>query len=37
VIRPLADFRNVTNGLILLGVILFVPRGLSTLWVKRAG
>ncbi len=37
VIRPLADFREVTNGIILLGVILFVPAGLSTLWAKRAG
>jgi branched-chain amino acid transport system permease protein len=37
VIRPLADFREITNGLILLGVILFVPNGLSTLWAKRAG
>jgi branched-chain amino acid transport system permease protein len=35
VIRPLADFREITNGLILLGVILFVPNGLSTLWAKR--
>ena len=32
VIRPLADFREVTNGIILLGVILFAPGGLSTLW-----
>ena len=37
VIRPLADFREITNGLILLGVILFVPNGLSTLWAKRGG
>jgi branched-chain amino acid transport system permease protein len=32
VIRPLADFREVTNGLILLVVILFAPSGLSALW-----
>ena len=37
VIRPLADFREITNGLILLGVILFVPNGLSTLWARRGG
>ena len=37
VIRPLADFREITNGIILLGVILFVPAGFSTLWAKRAG
>ena len=32
VIRPLADFREVTNGIILLGVILFAPGGFSSLW-----
>jgi branched-chain amino acid transport system permease protein len=32
VIRALADFREITNGIILLAVILFVPEGLSTLW-----
>lgn len=32
VIRALADFREITNGLILLGVILFAPDGLATLW-----
>jgi branched-chain amino acid transport system permease protein len=37
VIRPLADYRDITNGLILLGVILFVPNGLATLWAKRVG
>lgn len=31
-IRALADFREVTDGLILLGVILFAPGGLSGLW-----
>ena len=35
VIRPLADFREVTNGLILLVVILFAPSGLSALWRTR--
>jgi branched-chain amino acid transport system permease protein len=35
VIRPLADFREVTNGLILLVVILFAPSGLSMLWRTR--
>lgn len=32
VIRPLADYREVTNGLILLGVILFAPSGIAGLW-----
>ena len=31
-IRALADFREVTNGIILLVVILFAPDGLSALW-----
>jgi branched-chain amino acid transport system permease protein len=35
VIRPLADFREITNGLILLVVILFAPSGLSMLWRTR--
>jgi branched-chain amino acid transport system permease protein len=35
VIRALADFREVTNGIILLGVILFAPEGLSVLWRVR--
>jgi branched-chain amino acid transport system permease protein len=35
VIRPLADFREITNGLILLVVILFAPSGLSVLWRAR--
>jgi branched-chain amino acid transport system permease protein len=35
VIRPLADFREITNGIILLAVVLFVPAGFSTLWAKR--
>jgi branched-chain amino acid transport system permease protein len=34
-IRPLADFREVTNGLILLVVILFVPGGFAALWRTR--
>jgi len=32
VIRFLADYREITNGVILLGVILFAPGGLSSLW-----
>ena len=36
-IRPLADFREVTNGLILLVVILFAPGGFAALWrIRRA-
>jgi len=35
VIRGLADFREVTNGLILLAVILFAPGGLAALWHVR--
>jgi branched-chain amino acid transport system permease protein len=35
VIRALADFREITNGLILLVVILFAPNGLSALWRTR--
>ena len=35
VIRGLADFREITNGVILLAVILFAPSGLSALWRKR--
>lgn len=31
-IRALADFREITNGIILLVVILFAPDGLSALW-----
>ena len=34
-IRGLADFREITNGLILLVVILFAPSGLSALWRTR--
>lgn len=34
-IRQLADFREITNGLILLGVILFAPGGFSALWRTR--
>ena len=37
-IRALADYREITNGIILLVVILFAPDGLSALWrrTKRA-
>jgi branched-chain amino acid transport system permease protein len=35
VIRALADFREVTNGLILLVVILFAPGGFAALWQTR--
>jgi len=31
-IRFLADYREITNGVILLAVILFAPGGLSSLW-----
>ena len=34
-IRALADYREITNGVILLVVILFAPDGLSVLW-RRA-
>jgi branched-chain amino acid transport system permease protein len=33
-IRALQDFREVTNGLILLGVILFAPGGIAGLWKR---
>jgi branched-chain amino acid transport system permease protein len=36
VIRFLADWREVTNGVILLLVILFAPGGLSSLWRRGA-
>ncbi|HEX3465764.1 MAG TPA: branched-chain amino acid ABC transporter permease [Candidatus Elarobacter sp.] len=36
-IRFLADYREVTNGIILLAVILFAPGGLSSLWAWRRG
>jgi branched-chain amino acid transport system permease protein len=36
-IRFLADYREVTNGIILLAVILFAPGGLSSLWSWRRG
>jgi branched-chain amino acid transport system permease protein len=35
IIRGLADFREITNGIILLVVILFAPSGLSVLWRAR--
>jgi branched-chain amino acid transport system permease protein len=34
-IRALADFREITNGIILLVVILFAPAGFSALWRTR--
>ncbi len=34
-IRFLADYREVTNGAILLGVVLFAPQGIAGLW-RRA-
>jgi branched-chain amino acid transport system permease protein len=36
VIRFLADWREITNGIILLAVILFAPGGLSSLWRRGA-
>ncbi len=36
VIRFLADYREITNGIILLAVILFAPGGLAALWRRRA-
>lgn len=36
-IRFLADYREVTNGIILLAVILFAPGGLASLWKWRRG
>jgi branched-chain amino acid transport system permease protein len=35
-IRALADYREITNGVILLAVILFFPGGLSSLWRRGA-
>jgi len=37
VIRALADFREVTNGLILLVVIIFAPGGFAAVWRIRRG
>ena len=34
-IRFLADYREITNGIILLAVILFAPGGLASLWRAR--
>jgi branched-chain amino acid transport system permease protein len=31
-IRFLADYREISNGIILLAVILFAPGGLSSIW-----
>jgi branched-chain amino acid transport system permease protein len=36
VIRFLSDYREITNGVILLAVILFAPGGLATLWRRGA-
>ena len=36
VIRFLADYREITNGIILLVVILFAPGGLAALWRRGA-
>ena len=36
-IRALQDFREVTNGVILLGVVLFAPAGIAGLWRVRRG
>ena len=35
-IRFLADYREISNGIILLAVILFAPGGLSSLWRRGA-
>lgn len=36
VIRFLADYREISNGIILLAVILFAPGGLASLWRRGA-
>ncbi len=36
VIRFLSDYREITNGVILLAVILFAPGGLAALWRRGA-
>ncbi|MBV8581899.1 MAG: branched-chain amino acid ABC transporter permease, partial [Candidatus Eremiobacteraeota bacterium] len=35
-IRFLADYREITNGIILLAVIVFAPGGLASLWRRGA-
>lgn len=35
VFRFLHDYRDVTNGVILLAVVIFAPRGIAGLWAKR--
>lgn len=35
IFRFLHDYRDVTNGVILLAVVIFAPRGISGLWAKR--
>jgi branched-chain amino acid transport system permease protein len=37
IFRFLADYRDIVNGGILLLVVLFAPRGISTLWKRSAG
>ncbi len=37
VLRPLHDFRLVVNGLIIVGVVLFLPRGLLGFRMRRTG
>jgi ABC-type branched-subunit amino acid transport system permease subunit len=34
-IRFLADYREITNGLILLLVVIFAPAGIAGLWQRR--
>ncbi len=36
VVRFLADYREVSTGAILLGIVLFAPDGIAGLWKKRA-
>jgi branched-chain amino acid transport system permease protein len=35
-IRFLADYREITDGIILLAVILFFPDGIASLWRRGA-
>jgi branched-chain amino acid transport system permease protein len=35
-IRFLADYREITNGIILLAVIIFAPAGIAGLWRRGA-
>ncbi|MGP6159868.1 MAG: branched-chain amino acid ABC transporter permease [Vulcanimicrobiaceae bacterium] len=36
VVRFLQDYREVTSGAILLGIVLFAPDGIAALWKRRA-